>query len=113
MGMLYPRTSVNRRGLAVDLTGIIDSGYKGYLMFPIHNNTSSQVIRLYPGERICQVIFERLNQPVKEGYRGRFKIRGNKKTSFTYLPEVNKEETKLIKEGKINKIKNNFPLIFA
>src|SRR5581483_6669244 len=35
MGVLYPRSSVNRRGLAVDLTGIIDTGYHGHLMIPI------------------------------------------------------------------------------
>lgn len=54
MGVLYPRSSVNRRGLAVDLTGIVDSGYEGRLMIPIHNSTTMQVIRIYPGERICQ-----------------------------------------------------------
>lgn len=60
MGVLYPRSSINRRGLSVDLTGIVDAHYSGHLMIPIHNRTSSQIIRIYPGERICQVVFQRL-----------------------------------------------------
>jgi len=64
MGILYPRSSINRRGLSVDLTGIIDTFYCGNLMIPILNKTSSQVIRIYPGERICQVVFHKLAQPL-------------------------------------------------
>ncbi|MCF7812192.1 dCTP deaminase [Candidatus Gracilibacteria bacterium] len=60
MGILYPRSSINRRGLTVDLTGIVDVHYSGHLMIPILNRTSSQVIRVYPGERICQIVFHRL-----------------------------------------------------
>ena len=67
MGVLYPRSSINRRGLSVDLTGIVDAFYSGHLMIPILNKTSSQVIRIYPGERICQLVFQKLtNQLEKE-----------------------------------------------
>jgi len=60
MGVLYPRSSTNRKGLSLDLTGIIDAGYDGQLVLPIRNNTRSQAVRLYPGERLCQVVFEEL-----------------------------------------------------
>src|SRR5438552_2154499 len=62
MAVLYPRSSVNRKGLSVDLTGIIDSGYEGPLTLPVKNNTRSQVIQLHPGERFCQVVFEQLSK---------------------------------------------------
>ncbi len=62
MGVLYPRSSVNRRGLSVDMTGIVDAHYSGHLMIPILNKTQSQVIRIYPGERICQIVFQLLTQ---------------------------------------------------
>lgn len=62
MGVLYPRSSINRRGLAVDMTGIVDVHYSGHLMIPILNKTSSQVIRIYPGERICQIVFQKLTE---------------------------------------------------
>lgn len=65
MGVLYPRSSINRRGLSVDLTGIIDAFYAGHLMIPILNKTAHQVIRIYPGERICQILFHTLEQPLE------------------------------------------------
>ena len=64
MAILYPRSSVNRKGLSVDLTGIIDSGDEGILTLPVKNNTGSQIIRLYPGERFCQIVFEALTHAV-------------------------------------------------
>jgi dCTP deaminase len=64
MGVLYPRSSTNRKGLSLDLTGIIDAGYDGQLVLPIRNNTRSQAVRLFPGERLCQVVFEELKSEV-------------------------------------------------
>ena len=61
MGVLYPRSSINRRGLSVDLTGIIDAFYCGHLMIPILNKTAHQIIRIWPGERICQILFHSLH----------------------------------------------------
>jgi dCTP deaminase len=103
MGILYPRSSVNRRGLSVDLTGIVDSGYKGQLMIPLHN-ISTQVIRLYPGERICQLVFERLEQPVRGGYQGRYH------GAESYKPESSSREVELIRAGKLKDIKKEFKL---
>lgn len=105
MAILYPRSSVNRRGLALDLTGIVDTGYKGNLMIPIHNTTSMQVLRLYPGERICQLVFERLEQPAREGYVGRYGT-GN----HAYVTDVDDREIELIRAGKIKDIKKEFKL---
>ena len=64
MGVLYPRSSINRRGLSVDMTGIVDVHYTGHLMIPIHNKTHSQIIRIYPGERICQIVFHKLTHSI-------------------------------------------------
>ncbi len=66
MGVLYPRSSINRRGLSVDLTGIIDVFYSGSLMIPILNKTAHQIIRIYPGERICQIVFHKLTSPLEK-----------------------------------------------
>jgi dCTP deaminase len=62
MALLFPRTSTNRRGINLSLSGIIDTGYKGNLIFPMKNEAGDQVLRLFPGERICQVIFEELSE---------------------------------------------------
>ncbi len=29
-------------------------------MIPILNKTTSQIIRIYPGERVCQIVFQKL-----------------------------------------------------
>jgi deoxycytidine triphosphate deaminase len=100
MAVLYPRSSVSRRGLAVDLTGIIDAGYEGQLMIPIRNNTLSQVIRVYPGERFCQVVFGKLNDAVEvivSRYHQRDIADGAQKDKAT--------ESKLIEKGKIRELK--------
>ncbi|HEY4963198.1 MAG TPA: dCTP deaminase [Candidatus Saccharimonadales bacterium] len=103
MGILYPRSSVNRRGLSVDMTGIVDAGYNGHLMIPIHNTTSMQVVRLYPGERVCQLVFERLEQPVREGYVGRYAGMSNE-----YRPESDNKEIDLIRTGKLKQMKRDY-----
>ncbi|QQR82919.1 dCTP deaminase [Candidatus Campbellbacteria bacterium] len=106
MAVLYPRSSTNRKGMSVDLTGIIDAGYEGQLTIPVRNNTRSQVIRLYPGERFCQVVFESLTErvtPRKSRYHQRDIIEG---TASEEMQEVD-----LIKTGEIKKLKETFPVI--
>ena len=72
MAVLYPRSSTNRKGLSLDLTGIIDSGYEGQLVLPIRNNTRSQTVRLYPGERLCQVVFEELSENIETPRKSKY-----------------------------------------
>jgi dCTP deaminase len=103
MAVLYPRSSVNRKGLSVDLTGIIDAGYEGPLTLPIRNNTLSQVIQLHPGERICQVVFEELAHPIKAR-----KSRWHMKDVVEKGKKEKSNETKLIFSGDIKKLKSNF-----
>lgn len=103
MAVLYPRSSVNRKGLSVDLTGIIDSGYEGPLTLPIRNNTRSQVIQLHPGERICQVVFEELKHPVNAR-----KSRWHQKDVVEKGKKEKSKEMKLVFNGDIKKLKSDF-----
>lgn len=103
MGVLYPRSSVNRKGLSVDLTGIIDSGYEGPLTLPIRNNTRSQVIQLHPGERICQVVFEELKHAVNAR-----KSRWHMKDVVEKGQKEKAAEMKLIFDGDIKRLKQEF-----
>lgn len=109
MAILYPRSSTNRKGLSVDLTGIVDSGYEGQLAIPIRNNTESQTIKLYPGERFCQIVFEKLDEEadIKESrYHQKDIIEGFIRKDFK-SPEKDSEEIKLVREGKITELKEN------
>lgn len=107
MAILYPRSSVNRKGLSVDLTGIIDSGYEGPLTLPIRNNTRSQVIRLHPGERFCQLVFEELTSPVKQVKKSRW----HQKDVVDKGKKEKTNEMKLVFTGDVKKIKKDYPVL--
>lgn len=105
MAVLYPRSSINRKGLSVDLSGIIDAGYEGRLLIPITNNTS-HVIRLYPGERFCQLVFYPLSQAVEV-----VKSRWHKKDIVVgRLGEKKKVEEQLITKGDIKGLKQKYSI---
>ena len=103
MAVLYPRSSVNRKGLSVDLTGIIDSGYEGPLTLPIRNNTNSQVIQLHPGDRICQIVFEELKHKVEPK-----KSRWHQKDVVEKGKKEKAAEMKLVFSGELKKLKTDF-----
>ena len=111
MGILYPRSSINRRGLSVDLTGIVDVHYSGNLMIPILNKTSSQVIRIYPGERICQIVFQTLMQDIdkeeaKRHGKGAAKYDGCGADSLASRKDAD-EEVELIRKGDFEALKKH------
>ena len=105
MAILYPRSSTNRKGLSVDLTGIVDSGYSGQLVVPIRNNTQSQIVKLYPGERFCQIVFEQLDTKVK-AEKSRYH---NKDIIEGFIRDKTKKdstEINFISKGKIRELKS-------
>lgn len=105
LAVLYPRSSTNRRGLSVDLSGIIDAGYEGQLIIPLRNNTRYQTIRLYPGERICQIVLEELTRavtPRKSRYHKKDIIEG---LLVGTLPKEREIEIELVSKGKIRELK--------
>ncbi len=107
MAVMYPRSSTNRKGISVDLTGIIDSGYEGQLVIPVRNNTQSQTVRLYPGERFCQVVFQKLSHNVdarKSRYHQRDIIDG---VDVDSLESERNTEIELIRSGDMKKLKND------
>ncbi len=111
MAVMYPRSSTNRKGISVDLTGIIDSGYEGQLVIPIRNNTQSQTVRLYPGERFCQIVFEKLAHDVsarKSRYHQRDIIDGVDVDSLVNERQI---EIELLTKGNVRKLKADYPAV--
>ncbi len=105
MAVLYPRSSTNRKGLSLDLTGIIDAGYDGQLVLPIRNNTRSQAVRLYPGERLCQVTFDELKSevvPRESKYHQKDIIEG--------VQMEKRDEVDLLNSGDIKTLKEKFKI---
>lgn len=110
MAILFPRTSTNRRGIAISLSGIIDTGYNGHLIFPMKNEAGDQVLRMYPGERVCQVIFEELTHPLTPEEANMHGLTAAKYTdgaSGTYKLDKD-DERRLLIEGNLEELKNRF-----
>ncbi len=107
MAVLYPRSSTNRKGLSLDLTGIIDSGYEGQLVLPIRNNTKSQTVRLYPGERLCQIVFEELSDNIPSPRKSKY----HKKDIIEGIKREKGDETRLIVKGNIKGLKEKYKII--
>ena len=107
MAVLYPRSSTNRKGLSLDLTGIIDSGYEGQLVLPIRNNTKSQTVRLYPGERLCQIVFEELSDNIPSPRKSKY----HKKDIIEGIKKEKGDETRLIVKGNIKGLKEKYKII--
>jgi dUTP pyrophosphatase len=56
VGMVFPRSSLGKRGLALQNTvGIIDEDYQGEIVL-MCRNTGKQILFLDPGERIAQMV---------------------------------------------------------
>lgn len=62
VGIVYPRSGTNRKGITVDMTGIVDPGYSGHLMIPV-SNLMNKTVKFLPGERIAQIVFHRVEKP--------------------------------------------------
>lgn len=111
MAILLARSSVIRRGLAIE-GGSIDSRYEGFLMLPVKNNTDNQIIKIYPGERICQLIFNQLSSSLSEDEASIHGVSEAKYLDSTpYGLEArsdSEEETELIKKGNMDKLKGQF-----
>lgn len=110
MGILYPRSSSSRRGLAIE-SGVINPHYSGHLIIPMTNN-SHHVIKIYPGERLCQLVFHELNDNLIENetaYHGLQKQKYQNTPPYGLEIKPDKqEELDLLKLGKIEELKNQF-----
>jgi len=113
MANLDARSSLLRRGLNI-ASGIIDVRYEGTLTFPIINNTGTQIIKLYPGERICHLTFATLESPVSEEEAKMHGLTGAKyleSTPYGLESRIDsEEEINLIKKGEIEKLKEQFKI---
>lgn len=100
VGVVYPRSGTNRKGITVDMTGIVDPGYSGHLMIPV-TNMMSRAVKFYPGERIAQIMFHRTEKTSDS-------IRESKYHESDMQPKPDKEEElEQLKSGELlqNKIK--------
>ena len=70
-GRLEGKSSLGRLGIVIHSTaGKIDPGFKGRLVLEI-SNIGTLPIMLYPGMRICQILFEQITSTINKPYTER------------------------------------------
>jgi dCTP deaminase len=69
-GTVRDKSSWARLGLAVQNT-FLDPGWCGYLTVELSNHSDVE-IRILRGEPIGQIVFELLDQPTEQPYRGKY-----------------------------------------
>lgn len=103
--VLYPRSSLVRKGLAMSATGFVHAGWEGVLIFSLQNMTS-QSVRVYPGERFCHMLFQEVISEPKSMAKDFYNMDVAKWDSSS----ANKRERNLVKKGKINELKKKYPI---
>ena len=94
VGVVYPRSGTNRKGITVDMTGIVDPGYSGHLMIPV-TNMMNKTVFFYPGERIAQIMFHRTEAVAESVRESKYHESG-----MQAKPDK-EEETKLLESGEL------------
>lgn len=113
MAILFPRSSTSRRGLSIE-SGVIDPFYEGYLTIPVLNQTKTQTIKIYPGERIAQLVFHKTlfdlsrEDSLTHGV-SKPKYQGSKAYRLDYKFDHH-EEIRMIREGKVDDLKNQYKI---
>lgn len=100
MVVVFPRSSTNRRGISLMMTGPVDAGYSGSLVLPLMN-MKVETVTLKKGERVASLIFYRLEQPA-----------GSRPSKYhngdgTYVPDK-EEETSFLASGDIEGLKAKY-----
>lgn len=68
VGHVLGRSSLGRLGISVHQTaGYIDPGFEGQITLELSNH-GPQAVKLEPGHRICQIVFEELSSPAERPY---------------------------------------------
>ena len=62
------RSSMGRLGVTMHVTaGFIDPGFEGKITLEI-SNIGAMPVALYPGQRVCQIVFETMTSPAEVPY---------------------------------------------
>lgn len=85
-GFVQGRSSIARVGISVHSAGFVDPGFSGTITLEVTNLTKVPVI-LYKGQRICQMVFERLENPCEIDYA--------KKHDSKYQGQIDPEQSKI------------------
>ncbi len=96
VGRLEGRSSLGRLGLMVHSTaGYVDPGFRGHLTLELAN-VGKLPVKLYPGMRICQIVFQKMTSPAAVPY-------GSKEGS-KYQDEMGATQSRINVDEDISKL---------
>ncbi len=78
------RSSLGRLGLFIENAGWVDAGFEGTITLEFFN-ANSRPIKIYPGMRICQLVFAKMNTPAERPYSGKYQGQRGTTASKIYM----------------------------
>ena len=91
------RSSMGRLGVTMHVTaGYVDPGFEGRITLEI-SNIGAMPVALYPGQRVCQLVFETMTTPAELPY-------GHPKRNSKYMKQLKPESSRVKLEYEL---KNN------
>ena len=82
------RSSMGRLGVTMHVTaGYVDPGFEGRITLEI-SNIGAMPVALYPGQRVCQLVFETMTTPAEVPY-------GHPKRNSKYMKQLKPESSRV------------------
>ena len=82
------RSSMGRLGVTMHVTaGYVDAGFEGRITLEI-SNIGAMPVALYPGQRVCQLVFETMTTPAELPY-------GHPKRNSKYMKQLKPESSRV------------------
>lgn len=82
------RSSMGRLGVTMHVTaGYVDPGFEGRITLEI-SNIGTMPVALYPGQRVCQLVFETMTTPAELPY-------GHPKRNSKYMKQLKPESSRV------------------
>ncbi|MDR3222226.1 MAG: dCTP deaminase [Methanobrevibacter sp.] len=90
------RSSIGRLGVTMHVTaGYIDPGFEGRITLEI-SNIGKMPVALYPGQRVCQIVFETMTSPSEKPY-------GHPQRDSKYMGQISPESSRIKLDYELKK----------
>lgn len=90
------RSSMGRLGVTMHVTaGYVDPGFEGRITLEI-SNIGAMPVALYPGQRVCQLVFETMTTPEELPY-------GHPKRNSKYMKQLKPESSRVKLDYELKK----------
>ena len=90
------RSSMGRLGVTMHVTaGYIDPGFEGRITLEI-SNIGTMPVALYPGQRVCQIVFETMTTPSEIPY-------GHPDRNSKYMGQIKPESSRIKQDYELKR----------